>query len=144
MTDKSNFTPDEWKVLLESVMAAGIAITAAEPSGLWGLLKESFAGGSELAKAKTNPGTNALIKAVVDDFNTTEGSAARDALKNKFKDSKPNQIKDKCIETLRQAAAIIDAKAPGILRPIRLGCSKSASKSPKRQRKADFLPAACP
>ena len=113
MTGKSNFTPDEWKVLLQSVMAAGIAITAAEPSGLWGLLKESFAGGTELAKAKTDPGTNALIKAVVDDFSTAEGSAARDALKTKFKDSKPAQIKDKCIEVLRQAAAIIDAKAPG-------------------------------
>jgi len=113
MTNKSNFAPDEWKVLLESVMAAGIAVTAAEPSGLWGLLKESFAGGTELAKAKSDPGTNSLIKAVVDDFNTAEGSAARDALKNKFKDSKPNQIKDKCIETLREAAAIVDAKAPG-------------------------------
>jgi hypothetical protein len=38
MTDKSIFTPDEWKLLLESVMAAGIAVSAAEPSGLWGLL----------------------------------------------------------------------------------------------------------
>ena len=44
MTDKSSFTPDEWKLLLESVMMASIAVTAAEPSGLWGLLKESFAG----------------------------------------------------------------------------------------------------
>jgi hypothetical protein len=113
MTGKSNFTPDEWKVLLQSVMAAGIAITAAEPSGLWGLLKESFAGGTELAKAKTDPGTNALIKAVVDDFSTAEGSAARDALKAKFKDSKPAQIKNKCIEVLRETAAIVDAKAPG-------------------------------
>jgi hypothetical protein len=112
MTDKSNFAPDEWKVLLESVMAAGIAVTAAEPSGLWGLLKESFAGGTVLARAKSDPGTNALIKAVVDDFNTAEGSAARDALKNKFRDSKPAQIKDRCIETLREAAAIVDAKAP--------------------------------
>jgi hypothetical protein len=112
MTGKSNFTPDEWKVLLQSVMAAGIAITAAEPSGLWGLLKESFAGGTELAKAKTDPGTNALIKAVVDDFSTAEGSAARDALKAKFKDSKPAQIKNKCIEVLRETAAIVDAKAP--------------------------------
>jgi hypothetical protein len=34
MTDKSSFTPDEWKLLLESVMAAGIAVSAAEPSGL--------------------------------------------------------------------------------------------------------------
>ena len=50
MTDKSSFTPDEWKLLLESPMAAGIAISAAELSGLWGLLKESFASSTELAK----------------------------------------------------------------------------------------------
>ena len=49
MTDKSNFTPEEWKLLLESVMVAGIAVTAAEPSGRWGLLKESFAGGTALS-----------------------------------------------------------------------------------------------
>jgi hypothetical protein len=48
MVDKSSFTPDEWKLLLESVMMASIAITAAEPHGLWGLLQESFAGGTEL------------------------------------------------------------------------------------------------
>jgi len=113
MTNKSNFTPDEWKVLLESVMAAGIAITSAEPSGLWGLLKESFASGTDLAKVKMDPGANALIKAVVDDFGTSEGrSASRDGLNSKFKDSKPAQIKDKCIEILRQAAGILDAKAP--------------------------------
>lgn len=62
MVDKSSFTPDEWKLLLESVMASSIAITAAEPSGLWGLLKESFAGGTELAKAKMDPKADALIK----------------------------------------------------------------------------------
>ena len=41
MPDNSNFTPEEWKLLLESVMMAGIAVSAAEPSGLWGLLKEN-------------------------------------------------------------------------------------------------------
>jgi hypothetical protein len=112
MTDKSNFTPDEWRLLLQSVIAAGIAVTAAEPSGLWGLLKESFAGGTDLAKAKMDPGSNALIKAVVADFSTAEGSAARDGLKNTFKGSKPAEIKDKCIEILRQTAAIVDVKAP--------------------------------
>ena len=113
MADKSNFTPDEWKVLLESVIAAGIAITAAEPSGLWGLLKESFAGGTNLAKAKADPGANPLVKAVVNDFGAAEGSAARDSLKAKFKQGQPTEIKDKCIQTLRQAAAILNAKAPG-------------------------------
>ena len=31
MADKTSFTPDEWKVLLESVMMAGVAVTAADP-----------------------------------------------------------------------------------------------------------------
>ena len=56
MPDKSTFTPDEWKLLLESVMTAGIAISAAEPSGLWGLLKESFAEGSALDEGQIGPG----------------------------------------------------------------------------------------
>ena len=34
-------------------------------------------------------------------------------LKNTFKGSKPAEIKDKCIEILRQTAAIVDVKAPG-------------------------------
>ena len=113
MPDKSNFAPDEWKLLLESVMMASIAITAAEPHGLWGLLQESFAGGTELAKAKMDPGADALIKAVVADFGTAEGrTIARDGLKEKFTGSKAAEIKAKCIETLRQVAEVVDAKAP--------------------------------
>ena len=42
MADKTSFTKDEWTLLLESPMIAGMAITAAEPSGLWGLLKASL------------------------------------------------------------------------------------------------------
>ena len=114
MADKSSFTPDEWKLLLESVMMAGIAVTTAEPSGLWGLLKESFAGGSALATAKMDPKANMLIKAVVADFETADGrSTARDGLNEKLAGCKPAEIKAKCIETLRQAGGVVDAKAPG-------------------------------
>ena len=113
MTDKSNFAPEEWKLLLESVMMAGIAVTAAEPSGLWGLLKESFASGGALAQAKIDPGSNPLIKAVVVDFETAQGqSTARDGLREKLTSSKPAEVKIQCIETLRQAGAMLDAKAP--------------------------------
>ena len=98
MTDKSNFTPDEWKLLLESVTMAGIAITAAEPHGLWGLLKESFAGGSALVQAKLDPGANPLIKAVVADFNSDQGRATARGLKEKLKGVKSADIPAKCIE----------------------------------------------
>jgi len=111
MADKSSFSPDEWKLLLESVMMAGMAVTAADPSGLWGLLQESFASGTALVQARTNP--NPLIKAVADDFLTSDGrSAARDGLKAKLAGIQASEVKAKCIETLQQAGALVDAKAP--------------------------------
>ena len=39
MADKTNFTKEEWTLLLESPMIVGMAVTAADPSGLWGLLR---------------------------------------------------------------------------------------------------------
>jgi len=113
MADKSNFAPDEWKLLLESVTMAGMAVSAADPSGLWGLLKESFAEGSALAAAKTDPTTKPLIKAVVADFETSQGrSTARDGLKEKLTGLKPAEITSKCIETLGEAGKLVDGKAP--------------------------------
>ena len=120
MANKSAFTSDEWKTLLESVMAAGLAVTAAEPSGLWGLLKESFASGTLLAKAKMDTGSNPLIKAVVDDFATSEGRAtSRDGLKEKLGERKPAEIKTACIEILGKVDGILSAKAPGDADPFK-------------------------
>jgi hypothetical protein len=111
---KTNFTPEEWKQLLESPMLASMAVTAAEPSGLWGVLKESFAAGGALAKAKVDAGANELIKAVIADFDTAEGrAAARDGLQARLSGGKPAEVKDKAIAGLRQVAALLDAKAPG-------------------------------
>ena len=113
MADKSTFAPDEWKVILESVMAAGMAVSAAEPSGLFGLLKEGFASSSTLVQAKMDPNTNALIKAAVTDFDTSQGrSIVRDGLKEKLSGSQAGEIKGKCIQILQQAGALLDAKAP--------------------------------
>jgi hypothetical protein len=67
MADKENFTPEEWTKILQSPMLAAMAVSAAEPSGLWGMLKEAVASSSALAAAKLDASTNALIKAVVSD-----------------------------------------------------------------------------
>src|SRR6476620_9045178 len=108
MVDKSTFTPDEWKTLLESVMATGLAVTAAEPSGLWGLLQESFASGKMLVKTKMDTGSNSLIKAVVDDFATSEGrTVSHDGLKENLSGKKPAEVKIACIEILRKVAGVL-------------------------------------
>ncbi len=43
MATKADFTAEEWGKLLGSPMVAGMAITAADPSGVWGLIKEGMA-----------------------------------------------------------------------------------------------------
>ena len=73
MASKASFSPDEWTKVLQSVMMAGIAVTAAEPSGLWGTLKESMTAGHALLEAKSDTKSSQLIKAVVADFETSEG-----------------------------------------------------------------------
>ena len=111
MADKTSFTKDEWTLLLKSPMIAGMAITAADPSGLWGLLKESFAGGAALAKVATDPNANALVKAVVADFSTSEGrSATRDGLKAEFSGAKPADIKTKSVDSLAPGFSIAERK----------------------------------
>jgi hypothetical protein len=44
MATKSDFTADEWNMLLASPMLAGMAVTIADPSGIIGMLQEGWAG----------------------------------------------------------------------------------------------------
>lgn len=113
MATKADFTPEEWQQMLEAVMMSGMAVSMADPSGLWGMLKEGFSSAGALAKAKLDDNANPLIKAVVADFETSEGrTIAREGLQEKFSGRKPAEIKAGCIETLRQVSALLDQKAP--------------------------------
>jgi hypothetical protein len=114
MVNKQNFTPDEWTKILESIMLAGAAVSAAEPSGLWGTIKEGLASGSEIAKAKLDLGTNELIKAALADLETSEGqSSVKEALHKDYSGTKPAELVQRSLGNLREVSAILDAKAPG-------------------------------
>jgi hypothetical protein len=63
MAGKANFTPEEWTRVVASPLIASMAITAADPSGLWGLLKEAMAGGWSLLDAKQSATASPLAKA---------------------------------------------------------------------------------
>jgi hypothetical protein len=55
MASKQDFTPDEWTKLLESAMAVGAAVSAADPSGLWGTFQEFLANSGALDSSKLDP-----------------------------------------------------------------------------------------
>jgi len=110
MATKSDFTADEWTKLIESPMLVGMAISASEPSGLWGLLQEGFSGARQLTGGSES--STPLIKAIVADLATAEGrTIARDALQAQFKGAKPTEIVSRSVATLRDIAAILDSKA---------------------------------
>ena len=73
MATKTTVTPEEWELLMAGVMSSGVAVTAADPSGLWGLMKESFASAKSLVDAKANPEQKALLsKLSPDQVTSTE------------------------------------------------------------------------
>ena len=114
MANKASFTPEEWISVMESVAVTGMAVTAAEPSGLWGMLKEALAGGTAMAAAKADPNTNELVKAVIADFESDQGRAAlQEALQKRFEGVKtPADVVPLALDILRDAAHVLDTKAP--------------------------------
>jgi hypothetical protein len=113
MAGKADFTPEEWGKILTAPMLAGMAVTIAEPSGLFGIMKEGMASGRALLEARNDPGARALSKAVAADLETSEGrTAAREALQAELSSTTLAEIKQKAISTLSEVAAILDAKAP--------------------------------
>jgi len=113
MAGKADFTSEEWGKILQSIMFVGIAVSAAEPSGLFGLLKEGMASARALVAAKADPSADELVKAAVTDFETSEGRAVvREGVASNIVGSTPAQISEKAIEALHQASSVLDAKAP--------------------------------
>lgn len=113
MANKQTFTPDEWTKLLQSTMLVAIAVSAADPSGLWGTLKEAAAGSSALAAAKSDAKSNELVRAVASDFETSQGrSDVQNALKACFADAHPADCVQRSLANLREVSQILDAKAP--------------------------------
>ena len=110
MAGKADFTPEEWQQVLGGTFMAGFAVTATDPSGLWGLLKETFASGRALMEAKSS--ASALSKAIVSDLETPEGrTAAQQYVKSRLQGAKREEIKQRAIDALRSAAAIVAQKA---------------------------------
>src|SRR5215203_5176409 len=133
MANKASFSAEEWSRVVASPMVASTAITAAEPSGLWGLLQEGMAGGWALLKAKQDSTTNALVKTVVDDFANGDARAmAHERVQTVFKGAQPAELTQRAVDELRSVAIPRPRMIAG---PLRAGSRRLHRKLPKQQRK---------
>lgn len=140
MADRSSFSEAEWDQLVESPMLAALAVTAAEPSGVWGLLKESLAAGSSLAVAKAEPTANPLVKAVAEAYETVEArSAARAGLQARLQGGASTDAKAKAIEALAAVGALVEARAPADAPAFKLWLRHIAQKVAEAGTEGGFL-----
>jgi hypothetical protein len=65
MAGKADFSPEEWQQVLGGVFLAGFAVSAAEPSGLWGMLKETVASGRAILEAKATAGDRRQLSPIL-------------------------------------------------------------------------------
>jgi hypothetical protein len=114
MANKLNFKPEEWVNLLESTMLAGIAVSAAAPSGMWGTLREFLANSAALEAAKGDPHANELVRAVISDLDTEQGKEKlQKALHTRFASaSEPADFVQRALASLKQTSAILDEREP--------------------------------
>ena len=138
MASKVDFTTDEWARLLSSPMVAGMAVTAADPSGVWGLLKEGMASSWSLLEARQN--AQPLVRAVAEDFTTPEGrTAARGALQARFTGETLGGLKDKAIAELRAISGVLQSKAPEYEPAFKAWLQDVARKAAEAGKEGGFL-----
>ena len=64
-------------------------------------------------EAKSDQAASELNKAIVSDIETSKGrTAAQDYVKGRLQGAQRDEIKQRAIEALRSAAAVVDQKAP--------------------------------
>jgi hypothetical protein len=140
MANKQNFTPEEWGQVLESIMLAGIAVSAADPNGLWGTLREAFAGSSAVAASKHDPASNQLVKEAVADFETPQRrSEIQHALRKRCADADPADVVQRSLACLSEVSAILDAKAPGDAAAFKAWLRGISQKVAEASREGAFL-----
>jgi hypothetical protein len=116
-----------------------VAITAADPSGLWGMAKEGLASGWALLEARRDPQANPLVKAVAEDFASPEArKASQEQLQSRFKVRMVGGLRERAIEELRSIAQIIDARAPEDATAFKGWLREIAQRQPRRPKRVAF------
>lgn len=108
---KDSFTPEEWARVVGAPMLSGIAVTAADPGGLWSALKESVAAASGMRGSKTDG--NPLITEIVAAYETSEGrDMARGVLKEQARGKNAAAVVEAAVTELSAVATLVATKAP--------------------------------
>jgi hypothetical protein len=140
MSIKDRFTSEEWAEILQAPMLAGMAVTAADPGGLWSTLKEGTAVARSLIEAKQGVTPDSIMAQIGADFETSDGRhVAREGVKEAMHGKKPAEAAEAAVARLGKAAALVAAKAPEQADAFRQWLSQTAQKVAETGTEGGFL-----
>jgi hypothetical protein len=97
MTGSSDFTPEDWKVVLEGPPSAGLIVITAQRGGTF---RETISMAKAYTEARQNHGASELLDEIV----SAKPKVDRHA-------SSPDDLETKGLQHLRDAVAALEAKA---------------------------------
>ena len=98
MTAESDFTPEEWRTVLEAPPSAGMIVLTAQSGGTF---KEMWAISKAYVEARKQHGESELLDAIV----STKPKA------DHTRYASPSDLRDGSLKYIREAVAILEAKA---------------------------------
>jgi hypothetical protein len=107
MARKTDFSQDEWQVLFAAAPMAGLGVSAASPSGPFGVVKEMFSVGMALAEVIKKGSDNSLVKAIADDMQARGTKPERPKGVNS-----PEDALRAVLEHMAKVSDIVAKKAP--------------------------------
>jgi hypothetical protein len=98
MTDKTDFTDDEWKLVLQGPTSAGFLVIASDRGGS---VRESFSMAKAYAEARQEQGDSELLDTIV----------ATKPEVDKTRPHSPEELTERSLQHLRDAVALLEQKA---------------------------------
>ncbi len=98
MTTKTDFSPEEWKVVLEGPPSAGMLVVTAAHGGMW---RESIAMSKAYAEARAQHGESELVDELVSSKPQMDHTRYHT----------PEELKQHSLTHLRDAVALLEKKA---------------------------------
>ena len=108
MSTKSDYSEEEWTLLLKAPGMAGIAVVAAAPSGPIGVFKELTSMGKWILAAGENTSAGTLPAAIVADIRAIAEKKLPAPQDEKIPAA---ELQSRVLDTLRKAATILATKA---------------------------------
>ncbi|HKX52038.1 MAG TPA: hypothetical protein VJQ48_16520 [Candidatus Binatia bacterium] len=105
MARKTDFTTEEWKMIVAAAPMVGLAVTCASPNGPWGVLKEMLSMGMAMAEMLQKGSSNPLIAELAADLKERQ---TKPEPPQGIKD--PEQAKELALNHIRAVNDIVSRK----------------------------------